>query len=202
MTLNHRTAFFDAIADQWDGWEDLPALEKKLADGLEELGVRADEKVVDIGCGTGNLTRALLAKLSSSGKVVAVDISPRMIEVARGKVSDPRVTWHPADARELPLGDAECDRIFCCSVWPHFEDRHAVAAELSRVLVPGGALHVWHLLPREKINEIHAGAGEAVRGDVLPPAAETAELLAGAGFQIVTATESDDRYLVTATRPE
>ena len=43
MTLNHRTAFFDAIADQWDGWEDLPALEKKLADGLEELGVRADK---------------------------------------------------------------------------------------------------------------------------------------------------------------
>ena len=202
MTVNHRTDFFDTIADKWDGWEDLPALEKKLADGLGEFGVRADERVVDIGCGTGNLTRALLSRLSPKGKIVAVDISPRMIEVAKRKVSDPRVSWHPTDARRLPIDDAGCDRVFCYSVWPHFDDRAAVAAELGRVLTPGGLLHVWHLIPRERINEIHAGAGEAVRGDVLPPAEETAELLAAAGFRIVTASESDGRYLVTAVKPE
>jgi len=202
MTENHRTAFFDTIADKWDGWEDLPALERKLADGLEELGVRADERVVDVGCGTGNLTRALLSRLSQKGQVFAVDISPRMLEVAKQKVSDPRVSWHPTDARRLPIGDAACDRVFCYSVWPHFEDRAAVATELGRVLTPGGSLHVWHLIPRERINEIHAGAGEAVRGDVLPPAAETAELLAAAGFRIVTASESDGRYLVTAVKPK
>ncbi len=202
MTPNDRTAFFDTIADKWDGWEDLPALERKLADGLEELGVRADEKVVDIGCGTGNLTRALLARLSSQGKVIAVDISPRMIELAQRKVSDPRVTWHRTDAQQLPVNDAACDRVFCCCVWPHFDDRAAVAAELRRVLAPGGSLHVWHLIARDKVNEIHAGAGEAVRGDVLPPATETAELLASAGFRIVTASESDGRYLVTAVKPE
>lgn len=202
MTENHRIAFFDTIADKWDGWEDLSALERKLADGLEELGVCADERVVDVGCGTGNLTRALLGRLSCNGKVIAVDISPRMLEVAKRKVSDPRVTWHPTDARRLPIGDASCDRVFCYSVWPHFEDRAAVATELGRVLTPGGSLHVWHLIPREKINEIHAGAGEAVRGDVLPPATETAELLASAGFRIVTASESNGRYLVTAVKPE
>jgi ubiquinone/menaquinone biosynthesis C-methylase UbiE len=202
MTENHRTAFFDTIADKWDGWEDLPALDKKLAGGLDEFGVRADETVVDVGCGTGNLTRALLRRLSPKGKVIAVDISPRMIEVAMRKVSDPRVSWHRADARQLPIGDAECDRVLCYSVWPHFENRAAVAAELGRVLTPGGSLHVWHLIPRHRINEIHAGAGEAVRGDVLPRAAETAEVLAAAGFRIVTASESDGRYLVTAVRPE
>lgn len=202
MTENRRTAFFDSIADKWDGWEDLPTLERKLADGLEELGVCADERVVDVGCGTGNLTRALLRRLSPKGKVIAVDISPRMIEVAKRKVSDPRVSWHPTDARRLPIADAACGRVFCCSIWPHFDDRAAVAAELRRVLTPGGSLHVWHLIAREKINEIHAGAGEAVRGDVLPPAAETAELLAATGFRIVTASESDGRYIVTAVKPE
>jgi demethylmenaquinone methyltransferase/2-methoxy-6-polyprenyl-1,4-benzoquinol methylase len=202
MTSNPRAAYFDGIAEKWDGWEDLPALERKLAAGLAELGVRPDEKVLDVGCGTGNLTRALLAKLSPAGCVVAVDISPRMIEVARRKVSDSRVSWHAEDARRLPLAGGACDRAICYSVWPHFDDRKAVAAELGRVLKPGGLLHVWHLIPRHRINEIHAGAGEAVRRDMLPPAEETAELLAVAGFRIATARESDAGYLVTAVTPE
>jgi len=202
MTSNPRAVFFDGIAEKWDGWEDLAALEQKLAVGLTELGVHADEKVLDVGCGTGNLTRALLAKLSPAGRVIAVDISPRMIDVARSKVSDPRVSWHPEDARRLPLADNACDRVICYSVWPHFEDRKAVAAELGRVLKPGGSLHVWHLISRHKINEIHAGAGEAVCRDMLPPAQETADLLAAAGFRIATARESDAGYLVTAVKAE
>ena len=201
MTSNPRAAFFDGIADKWDGWEDLAAMERKFATGLAELGVGADETVLDVGCGTGNLTRALLARLSSAGSVVAVDISPRMLEVARTKVSDPRVTWHAQDARRLPLGDASCDRVICYSVWPHFEDRTAVATELARVLKPGGSLHVWHLIPRQRVNEIHAGAGEAVREDVLAPADETAALLTAVGFRSVTATEAGATYLVTAVTP-
>ena len=130
MTLNPRTAFFDSIAEKWDGWEDLAVLQRKLAAGLEEFGVGPNEKVVDVGCGTGNLTGALLGRLSAAGEVFAVDISPRMLEVARSKVADPRVSWHAADAVRLPLGDASCDRVFCYSVWPHFADRETVAAEL------------------------------------------------------------------------
>jgi len=202
MSLNPRTAFFDGIAEKWDGWEDLPVLDRRLATGLEELGVAAGETVVDIGCGTGNLTRALLARLAPEGRVHAVDISPRMIEVARRKVTDARVVWHAGDARQLPLDDASCDRVICYSVWPHFETREIVAAELVRVLKPGGHLHIWHLSARQRINEIHAGAGEAVRRDILPLATDTAALLAGIGLAVSTVIDTDDRYLVTATKPQ
>jgi ubiquinone/menaquinone biosynthesis C-methylase UbiE len=201
MISNPRTAFFDGIADKWDGWEDLPLLAQKLAAGLDELGVGADESVIDVGCGTGNLTRALLTRLSDAGRVFAVDISQRMLEIARRKITDARVSWHAEDARRLPLADGACDRILCCSVWPHFEDHAIVAAELGRVLRAGGRLHVWHLISRERVNAIHAGAGDAVHGDVLAPAEETARLLATAGFRITTARESDSGYLVTALKP-
>ncbi len=133
--------------------------------------------------------------------MAAVDISPRMLEVARSKIADPRVTWHLADARSLPLADASCDRVVCYSVWPHFDDRHAVAVELRRVLRPGGSLHVWHLSGRERINEIHASAGEAVRHDLLGPVSETAAVLGAAGFSVHTAVEGPERYLVTAVLP-
>lgn len=200
MTANPKAEYFDGIAERWDGWEDLPALARRLDEGLAALGLQPDETVLDVGCGTGNLTRALLARLSPAGRVFAVDISPRMIEVARRKVPDPRVAWRTEDARRLSLAGASCDRAICFSVWPHFDDPAAVAAELGRVLRPGGTLHVWHLIARERVNAIHAGAGAAVRGDVLPPAPETAAVLAATGFRVATATESETGYLVTGVK--
>jgi demethylmenaquinone methyltransferase/2-methoxy-6-polyprenyl-1,4-benzoquinol methylase len=200
MSLVAKTAFFDGIAPQWDGWEDLSALGRKLAVRLDELGLGADETVLDIGCGTGNLTRALLDKLSARGRVVAVDISPRMVEVARGKIADARVEWHVGDAARLPMGSASCDRVMCYSVWPHFEDHGELVLELARVLRPAGLLHVWHLMGRDRVNEIHAGAGEAVRADILAPASETADLLERGGFNVSTCVDGEDVYLVTAAK--
>lgn len=199
--VNTRAEYFDRLADKWDGFDDQAALQLKLTAGLDELGVLPNELVVDIGCGTGNLTIALLGRLSQQGRVCAVDISTRMLEVARGKISDARVLWHREDAVRLSLARGMADRVICCSVWPHFEDKLAVAAELGRVLRGGGILNVWHLTSRERINKIHSEAGACIIRDVLAPASETARLLESAGFVVVSATESDTGYLVTAEKP-
>lgn len=199
---NPRSAHFDAIADKWDGWDDLVVLRKRLDAGLAGFGLGSGETVLDVGCGTGNLTLALTRALGKDGRVVAVDISPRMIETARAKVQDPRVTFHVADAERLPLPEASCHRIVCFSVWPHFVERDAVARELARVLRPGGQVHVWHLASRDTINAIHASAGEAVQGDILAPATETAACLTRAGLEVTTVIDDADGYLVTArSRP-
>jgi demethylmenaquinone methyltransferase/2-methoxy-6-polyprenyl-1,4-benzoquinol methylase len=201
MNGNPRAAFFDAIADKWDGWECLTALRQKFATGFDAMGVNPDETVLDVGCGTGNLTGALLARLSASGRVVAVDISPRMIEVARDKVRDERVEWHTVDASRLPLSAEQCDRVFCFSVWPHFEDPVAAAIEFRRVLKPGGQLHIWHLISRARVNEIHATAGAAVNQDRLLPAEETAAMLSRMGFEVASQADTAEHYLVTAIKP-
>jgi len=195
-----KTEFFDGIAEKWDGWEDLSTLAGRFGAGLDALGVRPEETVLDIGCGTGNLTLALLARLSPSGRVAAVDIAPRMIEMARRKIEDPRVEWHVADICRLPLPDSCADRAICFSVWPHVDDRETAAAELRRVLKPGGFLHVWHLSSRTKINEIHSTAGGPIHHDMLPPATETANLLSRCGFRVATAVDDDSQYLVSAVR--
>lgn len=198
MIDDPKAAFFDHIADKWDGWEDLPSLAAKLGAGLDEFGVGPNETVLDVGCGTGNLTLALLARLSPAGRVVAVDIAPRMVEEAGRKTRDPRVDWRVADVRSLPLADVSCDRAICFSVWPHIEDHGAAADELGRVLKPGGCLHVWHLSSREKITQVHASAGGPIQNDYLPPAADTAALLERHGFDVTTVIDDASRYLVTA----
>ena len=202
MEESGAAAFFDGIAEQWDGWEDLDTLRGRLLFGLDEFGVGEGETVLDVGCGTGNLTLALLEQLSERGRVLAVDLSPAMLAVAGGKVRDPRVEWFCGDAGSLPWGSGTVDRAICFSVWPHFADPAKVAREFRRLLRGGGALHVWHLTPREKVNAIHAAAGEAVRGHALAPARETAALLAGLGFRIGTVRDDDGGYLVTAVKPE
>ncbi|MBN1959347.1 MAG: class I SAM-dependent methyltransferase [Deltaproteobacteria bacterium] len=202
MSPNLRVAFFDDIAEKWDGEQDLDALTVKLNSGLDKFNISANEKIIDVGCGTGNLTKALLNKLSDAGSIIAVDISSRMVDIARKKVPDLRVTWHIEEARRLSLGNDSCDRAICYSVWPHFDNHHEVALEFSRVLKPGGSLHVWHLMPRQKINEIHAQADQSVSKDILPSAEETAHVLQLVGFQIITANESDSEYLISAVKSE
>ena len=201
MTSNPKIDFFDGIAEKWDGWQD-SALQQKLAAGLDEFGMSADEHVFDVGCGTGNLTIAILKKLSSKGRVFAIDISQRMIDIARGKIDDARVSWLLEDVQRSSVADAACDRVICYSVWPHFDNRRMAALDLLRVLKPGGSLHIWHRVSREKMNAMHAAASEAVSRDILPPVEETADLLATVGFKIAAAHESDSRYLIIAIKPE
>lgn len=201
MSVEAKAQYFDGIAAMWDGWEDLEAVAEKLSRGLDELGIVSDETIVDVGCGTGNLTLALLDKLAEDGRVVAIDISAEMVKKARDKVVDPRVSWHVGDALRLPINNCTVDRVICCSVWPHFDDLAGAAEEFRRVLSPGGVLHVWHLSSRAIINEIHATAGEAVANDILAPGAQTARLLREHGLDPYAIVDNEERYLVSAQRP-
>jgi demethylmenaquinone methyltransferase/2-methoxy-6-polyprenyl-1,4-benzoquinol methylase len=197
-----RTRYFDSIADKWDGWMDLDRTEARLREGLARFEIGPDEAILDVGCGTGNLTRALLAFLSERGRVTALDPSARMLELAREKQGDRRVTFLQGQASDLVLGDGTMDRVICFSVWPHLEDPRRTLRELGRVLKGRGWLHVWHIDSRETINRIHAGAGEAVQGDMLIPGAELAGLARLAGFEVTETLDSAEEYLVSARKAE
>lgn len=202
MRSNHKRDFFDGIAAKWDGWIEPDVVSSALNRGLDRFEVGPDETIIDLGCGTGNLTQALLTRLSDRGRVIAVDFSSRMLYEAGRKVRDPRVRWINAAAESLPVVDTLADRIICFSAWPHFSRPHDVAVGLCRALKPGGLLHVWHIDSRETINAIHAGAGEAVHRDLLAPAAELARLLEECGFEVLAAEDDEAHYLVVARKPE
>ena len=98
-----------------------------------------DMRVLDLGCGTGVTSQAILAQLGEQGQVYAVDISGPMLAVAREQVASERVTFIQADAAALTeLADHSLDRVLCNSVFWQLRHKPEVMAELHRVLAPEG----------------------------------------------------------------
>lgn len=196
-----RRDYFDELSSRWDGFTDGERVRKSLRSVLSDMQIKPDEHIVDLGCGTGNLTAVLVDILGPEGTVTAIDFAGAMIDVARGKIGDGRVRWLVADVVRLPLDADSVDRVICYSAWPHFPDHRAAARELHRVLRPGGMLHVLHIDSRDKINAIHAGVGGAIEKDLLPPARDLAGVLAECGFTVLDVLESAEAYRVAARKP-
>jgi len=194
---NSRIGYFDKIAHEWDRWHDPSSVAERLRPGLQAFDIGQGEQLLDVGCGTGNLTMAL-AEIAPTAAIHAIDISSNMIAIAKSKIPSARVNWYVADASSLPLGNGSIDRIFCYSVWPHFNDKRIVTEEFCRVLKPRGLLYVWHHGPRERINAIHATSDSSIRGDELSSAQETARVLESLGLSVQKSQETQSEYCVIA----
>lgn len=105
---------------------------------VHEADVRPGMRVLDLGCGSGDLTLHLVG---TGAEVVALDLSPRMIEVARQRVArygDPtRVTFLAAPAEDSGLPNGEFDVILGRYVLHHL-DLDTATVEIARLLRPGG----------------------------------------------------------------
>ncbi len=111
---------------------------ERLAGRLPPLPAAA--RVLELGCGTGLLTRHLLALMPPSATLLATDLSPGMIAAASAAISDPRLSFAVMDA-EAPDDFADGFDLIASSLaaqW--FADLPATLAGLVRRLNPGGML--------------------------------------------------------------
>jgi ubiquinone/menaquinone biosynthesis C-methylase UbiE len=102
--------------------------------------VRGCKRILDAACGNGRYMKFLLRNADPDAMLTAFDLSPRMLERARGRVASERVTYAVADLTRLPYGDATFNAIVCGWVLEHLPDPRPGLRELARVLVPGGKL--------------------------------------------------------------
>jgi ubiquinone/menaquinone biosynthesis C-methylase UbiE len=128
-------ASFDRAADAYErGRPEYPA------DAVDWLLPAGAKIVLDLGAGTGKLTRALTAR---GLDVVAVDPSPNMLDQLREAV--PEAIVREGTAEEIPLADASVDAILVAQAW-HWVDQDLALPSVARVLKPGGTLGlVWNI---------------------------------------------------------
>lgn len=141
------------FAQQTTMYQELSRLMVQLAE------IEPGMQVLDLGCGTGVTTQAVMEALGESGQIFAVDVSEPMLAVAREQIQSAQVTFIQADAATIPhLAAQSVDRIVCNSVFWQFRHKPEVMAEMRRVLRPEGRLvfnapepyFIFEAIPRSK----------------------------------------------------
>lgn len=184
----------------------VPAIGAPLAaDLVRTAALRPGERVLDVACGTGVVTRLAARQVGAGGKVAGVDANPGMVAVARSATqAGLPVEWHEANATAMPFPDASFDAVLCQMGLQFMPDRSAALREMRRVLVrdgrlllnmPGPTPRIFTIM--EKAIERHVGAEAA--GFVnqvfsLHDRDEIHALLSAAGFRDV-AVRSDTKAL-------
>lgn len=103
-----------------------------------ELEKEEYEDLLDCGCGTGPMI-SLLHEKDSSKKYTGIDITPRMIEVAKNKNLE-GVNWVVGDCENLPFEENSFDTIICSNSFHHYPNPEKFFESAKRVLRPGGRL--------------------------------------------------------------
>lgn len=121
-----------------------PKYGARFAQGLLDALPQGDRlQVLDIGCGTGQISFRLLERLGSSSRVIAVDHDAGLIALARqrgfGDIGS-RLFFKTETAEALSFGDGVFDAVVMHLLYRDLEDRSAALKEMHRVLVPGGRM--------------------------------------------------------------
>ena len=165
------------------------------ADLVGRAAPRPGERVLDVACGTGVVSR-LAAERMGSGCVVGLDINARMLAIARSLPPAARapIQWCEASALALPFPASAFDLCLCQLGLQFFPDPPGAVREMARVLRPGGrlALSVYSAIGRTPVAQALAdaldrhlgpGASATKRSEhALADPGELRELAVAAGF--------------------
>ncbi len=153
--------------------------------------ITPEDRVLDLGCGIGNILIALSERTAFVQPAVGVDVSPALIELGQREVHnagmDGRITLQVAPATSLPFDNASFDLVLTSHVIKHLDDDALSRSfrEVARVLGPGGRFLIWEF----KKSLLSAPIFVSARLTGLPPAfvlrseATLRAALAEAGFR-------------------
>jgi ubiquinone/menaquinone biosynthesis C-methylase UbiE len=136
------------------------------AEVLRQSALAIDGRdVLEVGCGTGKNTGWLAER---ARRVIAMDFSPGMLEVARGRVPLERVTLIQHDIRERwPVDDASVDLVIGNLILEHVSNVAPIFAEAARVLRPGGVMYSCELHPYRQLRGGQAHFTDEWSGEVV-----------------------------------
>ncbi|SLN15001.1 Demethylmenaquinone methyltransferase [Falsiruegeria litorea R37] len=152
----------------------VPAMFGPLAEKtVDLLRLKPDMHVLDVACGTGALTRAILKALKGRCRILGTDLNQTMIDVAREMTPDSphNVDWLAADVTDLPLKDSGFDLACIQQGLQFFPDKPAALHEIHRVLRSDGRLCLtcW-----KEISPFNDSLATALEHHINPQAAEKA----------------------------
>ena len=175
----------------------VPSIGRPLAeDFIEVARLKPGERVLDVACGTGVVTRLAAERVGAVGSVAGLDVNPGMLAVARSVTpSNISIDWHGASVESMPLRDEAFDVVLCQMGLQFVPNKLAALREMRRVLNARGRVCVTLPGPKPAIFGVMT---DALASHLSPQAAsfvdlvfsmhevgELAELMRSAGFREV-----------------
>jgi ubiquinone/menaquinone biosynthesis C-methylase UbiE len=136
---------------------DFPSAARQIADvgktTVERAQIQSEDAVLDVACGAGNAT---IPAAKAAGRTVGLDITPELIEAGKKAAADAgvEIEWIEGDAQDMPFDEGSFDvvvSVFGCMFAP---DHAKAAAELVRVLRPGGRMVVATWRPEGNVGRM------------------------------------------------
>ena len=170
------------------------------SDISERINVSGPVKVLELACGTGQVTKRIFKKLPENSQLIATDISPDMLAVAKEKVTDPSITWELVDMASIPYTDEQFDLIVCQFGLMFVPDKLKALSEMRRVLKTGGKLifNTWGNIEKNPVWQINFQTFKKFFGELpvpaelgpfgLPDEQQVLDLMEKAGFKDAVAT--------------
>jgi SAM-dependent methyltransferase len=188
-------AFFGCRAATWDTkfGDDLPAYRAAVA----EAGIRRGGVVIDVGCGTGRALPPLREAVGPAGAVIALDVTPQMLDAARPACLVAGAVLVLADARALPFPDDSVDALFAAGLVNHLPDTEAGFRELARVTRPGGLLVLFHPSGRAALAARH---GRDVSHNEPLAEGTLRRSTAATGWELTAYDDAPHRFFAVARR--
>ena len=174
---------------------------KPQREALAALALQADDRFLDVGCGTGAAVRAAAAVVA---RAVGVDLAPKMVARAKELAGElPGAEFVVGDSEQLPFPDAAFTALLCSSSFHHYPEPRRALAEMARVLASGGRLVLADGSGDRRVARIADRLLRRFdRGHVrLYRSAELFELVGGAGFEQITLRSFwDGGYVILRAR--
>jgi len=141
--------YFAAVANRWDKMRE-DFFDETVADSiLKASDVKPGNTIVDVGCGTGFLTRQAALQTQGKGRIIGVDLSPSMLETARDNLAKLRlldtVELRTGDAENIPVQDGFADAVVGNMILHHCPRPKRAISEMTRILKNGGRIAVADL---------------------------------------------------------
>lgn len=144
--MNETDAPDHPVARQYDRWAAVydrlwrRYVEQTIPVLWDAAGLQPDERVLDVGCGTGAFEERIVAT-GAGNDVVGVDLSTNMLNQARAKfATTPQIRFQQADVHALPFDADRFDVVVSGNTFHYFDEPGRALAEMARVLRPGGRI--------------------------------------------------------------
>jgi len=155
----HRAQILDQFTQQAESYTQLTTSlpPRSQSDDLAAFGAVAEDEVLDVACGSGNLAIPIAPRVRH---VTAIDLTPAMIEQGKARQADKgiaNIDWIVGDVDPLPFADASFSLVMCSAAIHHFERPAAVFREMARVCRPGGRIAIKDMaFPADKTGAFDA----------------------------------------------